>query len=333
MPAEHGPQAGRLNEYAVDGFHTERVVLMLADPQFFDLQVNGYDGVNFNDDALTPESMHGCCEALARHGVVGILATFITGRVPDMCRYMRKLADIRQRDPLVKSMVAGFHIEGPFLNPQDGYRGAHDLRACKPPDVSLMEQLLEAAGGLARIVTLAPELDEGLRVTRLLAKRGIAISAGHSNASLPQLEAAIDAGLGFYTHLGNGCPMQMHRHDNIIQRVLSLSGKLWLMFIADGAHIPYFALANYLRCTGLERTIVVTDAVAPAGKGPGHYLVGRWDMVVGDDLVAMAPDKSHLMGSVLPMPNAAQNLMQRAGLSEADVRRLTSENPRKAMKL
>ena len=300
-------------------------------PDYFDLQVNGYGGVNFNEEGFTAQTVHAACQMLAEHGVSGILATFITGQIPRMCACMRALAQIRQRDPLVKKMIAGFHIEGPFLSSVDGYRGAHDLDAIKPPDVSLMSQLLEAGGGLTRLVTIAPELDNGLRVTRMLVKQGIAVSAGHCNPSVAQLEAAIDAGLGFYTHLGNGCPMQMHRHDNIIQRALSLAGRLWLMFIADGAHIPYFALANYLKSAGLERTIVVTDAVAPAGIGPGRYHVGSWDMVVGDDLVAMAPDRSHLLGSVMPFPQAAAHLRERLGLSQADVRRLTSINPRKAL--
>ena len=86
-----------------------------------------------------------------------------------------------------------------------------------------MKRLLDAAGGLTKVVTLAPERDPGFRVTRMLARKNVIVSAGHSDASVDQLQAAIDAGLAMFTHLGNGCPMQMHRHDNIIQRVLSLS--------------------------------------------------------------------------------------------------------------
>jgi N-acetylglucosamine-6-phosphate deacetylase len=138
-----------------------------------------------------------------------------------------------------------------------------------------MKRLLDAAGGLAKIVTLAPEHDAGLRVTRMLAGAGIRVSAGHTDAPLDLLRAAIDAGLSMFTHLGNGCPMHLHRHDNIVQRALSLSDQLWLMFIADGAHVAFPALGNYLRAAGLEKTIIVTDAVAPAGRGPGRFQLGR----------------------------------------------------------
>ncbi len=93
----------------------------------------------------------------------------------------------------------------------------------------------------------------------------------------------------------------MARHDNIVQRVLSLRERLWITFIADGAHIPWFALRNYLDLVG-ERAIVVTDAIAPAGLGPGRYSLGRWDLQIGDDLVARSPNGSHLVGSALNIP-------------------------------
>src|SRR5947199_1104578 len=171
---------------------------------------------------------------------------------------------MRERDPLVREIIAGIHIEVPFISPVDGYRGAHPKDAVRPADRDAMRRLLDAAGGLTRLVTLAPENDAGFAVTRLLTTQNIRVSAGHTNASLDQLKGAIAAGLSMFTHLGNGCPMQIHRHDNIIQRALSLADKLFLMFIADGAHVTYTALRNYLKLAGLDRCIVVTDAVAPA---------------------------------------------------------------------
>jgi N-acetylglucosamine-6-phosphate deacetylase len=172
-----------------------------------------------------------------------------------------------------------------------------------------------------------------MKVRKLLAGMSIRVSAGHTNASLDELNAAIDAGLSMFTHLGNGCPMQMHRHDNIIQRALSLSDKLWPMFIADGAHVAFPALRNYLRATGMERAIVVTDAVAPAGKGPGRFQIGRWDVQVGEDLVVRAPDGSHLIGSAMTMPQAVQRLTGPVGLTHEQAMQLTVENPRRAMEL
>lgn len=294
---------------------------------FFDLQVNGYGGVDFNQDDLSADDLHAACAALQADGVAGVFATIITEDLKKMCARLRRLVELRERDALARAVIAGLHIEGPFISPVDGYRGAHPKDAVRPAEVAAMERLLDAGGGLTRLVTLAPELDAGLAVTRMLAGRGIAVSAGHCDPSLDQLRAALDAGLRLFTHLGNGCPMQLPRHDNIIQRVLSLADRLWVMFIADGVHVPYFALRNYLQIAGLERCIVVTDAIAPAGKGPGRYSMGRWDLVIGDDLVARAADGSHLVGSAMNMPRAFDNLVRHVKLSEADARRLTVINP------
>ena len=134
-----------------------------------------------------------------------------------------------------------------------------------------------------------------------------------------------------FTHLGNGCPMTMHRHDNVVQRVLSQSDRLWISFIADGAHIPFPALGNYLRCVGLERSVIVTDAISAAGLGPGTYTIGSQKVTIGEDLVPWADDRTHFVGSATVMPRVEQNLREVIGLSPADVRRLTYENPRQLL--
>ncbi len=300
---------------------------MTVSPTYLDLQVNGYAGIDFNRDGLQPDDLHRVCERLDADGVARFLPTVITDDLDAMCRRLSALASFRERDPLAARLITGLHIEGPFLNEQDGYRGAHPRDAIRPAELDSMARLLDAAAGLARIVTLAPERDEGFVVTRMLAARGIIVSAGHTDASLDQLRGAIDAGLSMFTHLGNGCPMQMPRHDNIVQRTLSLGDRLWMSFIADGAHVSFPALGNYLRLAG-DRAIVVSDCTAPAGLGPGRYTLGRWDIVVGDDMVPHAPDRSHLVGSGITMKRSAENLRTALGLSEAAIRRLTADNPR-----
>jgi N-acetylglucosamine-6-phosphate deacetylase len=306
------------------------MVLGLWTMHFFDLQVNGYGGIDFNQDDLRAEDLHAACQRLAADGVEGVLATIITESLDKMAARLRRLAELREQDALAKRIIAGLHIEGPFINEADGYRGAHPLDAVRPASVDEMLRLLEAAGGLARIVTLAPERDVDLQVTRRVTKEGVAVSAGHSNATLDELKAAIDAGLSMFTHLGNGCPMQMHRHDNIVQRVLSLANRLWITFIADGAHVPLFALANYLEVVGVERAIVVTDAIAPAGLGPGDYTISRWRLRIGEDLVARAPDDSHLIGAAMGLPRVVENL-RAIGLSDADTERVSFQNPKRAI--
>jgi N-acetylglucosamine-6-phosphate deacetylase len=299
--------------------------------QYFDLQLNGYKGVDFNAVGLTAAAGHEVCRQLRADGVASVLATIITDDIPQMLARLATLAAIRENDPLVAAMIPGIHIEGPFLNPAPGYVGAHPAAHVRPADVEAMKRLLEAAGGLVRLVTLAPECDAGLRVTRYLAGQGIVVSAGHCDPSLDQLRAAIDAGLTMFTHLGNGCPMLLHRHDNIIQRALSLADRLWLCFIGDGVHVPYPALGNYLRAAGIQRSIIVSDGITAAGLGPGRYTLGAQVVEVGEDLVAYSADRSHFVGATATMPQIAARLAQSLGLGPDIINRLMAVNPRRAI--
>jgi len=303
----------------------------MAKQGFFDIQLNGYMGVDFHKDDLTTAELRTVCEHLKSHGVDMILATITTEHIAKMAVRLANIVKAREQDAFVRKMIPGFHIEGPFLNEQAGYRGAHPADAIHPANADEMKRLLDAAGGLTKLVTLAPERDAGFAVTKMLAAQGIKVAAGHCDPSLDQLNAAIDAGLTHFTHLGNGCPMQMHRSDNIIQRALSLHEKLWLCFIADGAHVYLPALGNFLRSCDLNHVVVVTDAISAAGMGPGRFQLGRWDVQVGKDLVARAPDGSHLVGSACIMPVAVKNLIEKVGLTEAQARKLTVTNPRKSM--
>ena len=299
---------------------------------FFDLQVNGYGGIDFNGKRLSPEGLHRACERLQADGVAGILATIVTDSHDVMADRLRRLVAAREQDDLSRRLIAGVHLEGPFISPEAGYRGAHPADGVRPPDADEMERLLEAAGGLVRLVTLAPECDEGFRLTRLLADRGIVASAGHCNPSLDVLRAACDAGLSMFTHLGNGCADRVHRHDNIVERALALRDRLWLCFIADGVHVPWFVLGNWLRAAGLDRACVVTDAVTPAGLGPGTYPHTRYEIHVTEGDAARLPDGS-LVGGTISMREAARNIVAHVGLSEGAARRLTVTNPRRATRM
>ena len=298
---------------------------------YFDLQVNGYGGIDFNGDDLVADGLHEACEKLVADGVAGALATVITDDVERMIARLARMVELRDDDPMARRVIAGFHIEGPFINPTLGYRGAHPEAHIIPADVEQMNRLLDAAGGLTKIVTLAPENDADGRLTRMLSGEGVTVSAGHCNPSLDQLNAAIDAGLSMFTHVGNGVPAELPRHDNIIQRVISLHEKLWLCFIADGVHVPLPALGNYLRAAGLDRTCVVTDAVFPAGLGPGIYEMDGRPVRIEDDLAIRSPDGPHLMGSAVTMPQNYKNLTEGLGLGREDALRLTVANPRHAV--
>lgn len=298
----------------------------MPDPSYIDLQVNGYAGVDFNSDDLTAEPLHAACERLRADGVAGILATIITDDVQRMCARLEALAELREHDPLARQMILGFHIEGPFLSEATGYIGAHPAQHARAADPDTMQRLLDAGRGLTKLVTLAPERDSELRITRLLADRSIIVAAGHTDASLDQLRAGLDAGLSMCTHLGNGCPLTLPRHDNIVQRVLSLADRFQaISFIADGAHIPVFVLRNYLKLVPPDRVVIVSDAISAAGLGPGSYSLGDQTVTIGDDLVPRAP-AGHLVGSACPLQRMADNLRQ-IGIDETAIRQWLTDNP------
>ena len=306
---------------------------MLDKKGYFDLQVNGYGGVDFNSDVLTAEGLHKACSTLQSNGVTGILATIITDEIELMCKRLSNLTRRRERDLLAKQIIVGIHIEGPFINEAVGYRGAHPADAIKPANVGDMKRLLDAAAGLTRVVTLAPERDEGQTVTKFLAKQGMVVSAGHCDANLDELTASIDAGLSMFTHLGNGCPKEMDRHDNIIERALSFSDRLWFTLVADGIHVPYFKLNNIFKISGIDRCVIVSDAMAAAGLGSGRYTIGRWDLLIGEDLTTRSPDGSHLVGSAMGLRQCEAILRNELGLNDEQVRKLMMNNPRQAIAL
>jgi N-acetylglucosamine-6-phosphate deacetylase len=304
---------------------------MHAPNGYVDLQVNGYADVDFNADALDAEAVAAVCQRLRDDGVAGILATVITADGDAMCRRLSNIARTRDADRTIAEMIWGIHIEGPFLNEEPGYIGAHPQEFARPADVETMKRLLDAADGLTRIVTLAPEREDDQRVTKYLVAQGVRVSAGHCNPTLDDLHASIDAGLSLFTHLGNGCPLQLPRHDNIIQRVLSLSDQLYIGFIADGVHVPFVALGNYLKCCGSERAFIVTDAIRGAGLGPGEYSIGEQRVVVDEHLATWAADRSHLVGSAGTMQRSAENLRTALGLDERQIQQLMVENPRRIL--
>ena len=299
---------------------------------FFDLQVNGYAGIDFNSDSLTGEQARLACDALLEDGTTGILATVITDTMESMKQKLGRIVRAREEDEVVRQVLTGIHIEGPFLNEADGYIGAHPQNCARPASVDCMKELLEAADGLARIVTLAPERDEGCATTRFLAGEGVVVSAGHCDPSLDEMRASIDAGLSMFTHLGNGCPPRIARHDNVVERALSLSEHLWICLIGDGVHVPSFALGNYLRAAGMHRCLMVTDAISAARAGPGRYTLAGWNLEIGEDLVARSPDGAHFVGSTVTMPGVV-TVLRDMGLEEEEISALCCESPRKAIGL
>lgn len=294
---------------------------------YVDLQVNGYAGVDFNADTVTNKQWTEVTERLKSDGVESFLPTIITAPWDRMIHRIKNIVTAIDELPDVAKLVSGIHVEGPFINPAEGFVGAHPPKAVKPAELDLSKRLVEIGDGKIRLVTLAPERDADAESTRWLADQGIVVAAGHSDASLDQLKQSIDAGLKLFTHLGNGCPGQMHRHDNIVQRVLSVSDKISVSLIADSHHIPVFALANYLDRIPDDNIVIVSDAICAAGLGPGDYKLAGQIVTVDQHGAAWSADRKHFAGSAATMPEMFRVLTERMAIDRRKVEKWMGENP------
>lgn len=299
--------------------------------QPLDLQLNGYKGIDFNADDLSAGGLRAACEAVREDGGGRMLATIITDRLDRMAARISRLAALRAADAVVADVMAGIHVEGPFINPQQGFVGAHPAEHALPASPRAAEELVAAGRGLVRLVTLAPERDADFATTRWLADQGILVSAGHCDPSADTLDRAIEAGLTAFTHLGNGCPLLMHRHDNIIQRVLAADRLRWVMVIPDAVHLPPALVRTIVRTVGIDRVIAVTDATAAGGMGAGRFSLAGREVIVDVNGAAWAPDRSHLVGSTASMSRICAVLRDEVGLSDDEVTMVTQINPTRAV--
>jgi N-acetylglucosamine-6-phosphate deacetylase len=299
-------------------------------PAPLDLQLNGYRGLDFGAADLSRERLAGICRAYRADGGGRFLATVITDALPLLERRIGALADAIERDAEIRDTVAGIHVEGPFIRAERGFVGAHPPEHACEATPEAMERLLAAGRGHVRMVTLAPERDPGFRTISMLAGRSVLVAAGHCDPSLEVLRDACAAGLSCFTHLGNGCPHLLHRHDNILHRVLACEALPFVTLNADGVHLPPFLLGAMLRWLGPERAIVVSDATAAAGMGMGTFRLGGQTVVVGEDGAAWSADRTHLVGSTATLSDL-RRVLAAVGQTDAAIDRLLAINPARAL--
>ena len=221
--------------------------------------------------------------------------------------------------------MEAFHLEGPYISPDDGPRGAHPARWARPPSLDEFHRFQDAARGHIRLVTLSPEWPEAARFIEAIVREGVVASIGHTQATSDQIAAAVDAGATLSTHLGNGAHAVLPRRNYIWDQLAD--DRLAASFIVDGIHLAKSFLNVALRAKGLERSILVTDAVMPAGCPPGRYRLGEIDVELADDESVRLAGGTRLAGSALRMDRAIQNVMRIAGLNLRDAIALATRNP------
>ncbi|HLJ50454.1 MAG TPA: amidohydrolase family protein [Bryobacteraceae bacterium] len=312
----------------IDGVDTllaqpeERIYLS---PGFIDIQVNGFAGVDYNSPVASAEDIAHSIRCLYATGVTRFFPTVITGSPHDMAGALRNLAHARgviHEGPAME----GFHVEGPFISPDDGPRGAHPKQWVRPPDLNEFHRMQDAAQDLIRLITVSPEWPETAHFIEEVVREGVAVSIGHTKAEAGQINDAVKAGATLSTHLGNGAHSVMTRHPNYIWEQLA-EDRLAASFIVDGIHLGKSFLRVALRAKGVERAVLITDAVMPAGCSPGQYKLGEVDVELHPDGSVRLLGGTRLAGSALLLDHAIGNVMRLTGVTLRDAITMATRNP------
>lgn len=295
-------------------------------PGLIDIQINGYDGVDFNDPDTNTEQIVAATRRLWRAGVTSFCPTIITESSDHISKCISNLVRATGESPEFARAMIGVHVEGPFISPEDGPRGAHPKRHARAPDWGEFQRWQDAAGGRIRIVTLAPEWPGAIDFIERAAASGVVVAIGHTAATPARIADAARAGARLSTHLGNGSHAKIDRHPNYIWEQLA-NDDLWASFIVDGHHLPPSVVKCFLRSKGVARSILVTDAIAAAGKPAGRYRLGNVEVEVTPARRVNLPGAPYLAGSVLEMPEAIAKTVQYSDATLDDALRMASANP------
>jgi N-acetylglucosamine-6-phosphate deacetylase len=295
-------------------------------PGLIDIQINGYDGVDFNDPATGAEQIAAAARKLWRTGVTAFCPTIITESFDHISKCISNLVRAADESPEFARAMIGIHVEGPFISPEDGPRGAHPKRHTRAPDWNEFQRWQDAAGGRIRVVTLSPEWPGAIDFIGRAATSDVVVAIGHTAATPAQIADAARAGARISTHLGNGSHAKIDRHPNYIWEQLA-NDDLWASFIVDGHHLPPSVVKCFLRSKGVARSILVTDAIAAAGKPAGRHRLGNVEVEVTPTRRVNLPGTPYLAGSVLEMHEAIAKTVQYSDATLDDALRMASANP------
>jgi N-acetylglucosamine-6-phosphate deacetylase len=274
-----------------------------------DIQLNGFAGIDFNNPELSPEDFHHSMQALLRTGVTNALPTLITASQEHLYRNFEALERARALSPLAQAMVKGYHLEGPFLNPAEGFAGCHPSRFMgKIPSWEIFADWQSVAGGRIKLLTVAPEMPGVLQLIPKCVESGVRVSLGHTNAPHEIVRKAVELGASLSTHLGNGVAQLLPKVDNPILSQLA-EEKLSASFIADGFHQKPHVLGVYIKAKGSDRTILVSDGTSASGAPPGTYYLGTTKIQSKPEGVVHLFGTQNLAGSAATLLDCFQNVM------------------------
>ena len=301
-------------------------------PGFFDLQINGYGGVWFSDPHLTEDAVLQVLHQYLSHGVTRLCPTLITNSREALCAGLAAIRQACERETWANRMVPGCHVEGPFISPEDGPRGAHPREHVRSCDWVEFEAWQAASGGRVCLVTLAAEAVGAEEFIHRATLSGITIALGHSAANSDQISAAVSAGARLSTHLGNGASPLLPRHPNLLWDQLGES-RLAASLITDGHHIPASFLRSVILAKGLRECVITCDASGLAGCPPGEYEThGQVFEVLLNGKIVISGQRTLLAGSAQTTEQCVAMCMQLAGVSLGAACDMAGDNPARILR-
>jgi N-acetylglucosamine-6-phosphate deacetylase len=305
----------------------EKPDLPLVAPGMVDLQINGYGGVEFNDPQLSVEKVQRVAVSQDAFGVTSFLATTTTDSHAVFAHALATIARAIDQLSDVAARIPGIHLEGPFISPDDGPRGAHPKQHVRPPDWDEFARLQDLAQGRIKLLTISPEYDSAADLIRKVSKTGVLVAIGHTKATSDQIQAAVDAGARMSTHLGNGAHPQIRRHPNYIWDQLA-DDRLVASLIADGHHLPPAVVKSMVRAKTAERIVLVSDITSMGGMPPGKYQTGLGELeVLPSGKLVPAGQPGILAGAALPIHVCVANVMRFAGVDLPTAIAMASTRP------
>lgn len=292
-------------------------------PGFVDVHVHGAGG--YDVMSSTQESLTTIAATVARHGTTSFVATTVTAPpdetrrcLEDISRYILSSANRAAENT---AEIVGIHLEGPFISA--ARRGVHPAGAIAKPSVALLERYLEAAGGTAKILTVAPEIPGALDLVERGYAKGLVVALGHTDATYEQAQTAIFRGARHAVHVFNAMRPFSHRETGVLGAILT-DTNVTAEVIADGVHVDDPAIRLLLAAKGADLVLLVSDGTAATGMRDGCYRLGTFDVTVSDGICRNREGK--LAGSTLTLDRAVQHMV-RLGVPVIDAVRMATYNP------
>jgi N-acetylglucosamine-6-phosphate deacetylase len=293
---------------------TKEVMKLFLAPGLIDNQINGYANVDFSGKDLSSIGVIEAAKAIWRDGVTTFLPTLITSSHQNLINNFRIIYETLSKDDNLAGSVPGFHLEGPYISPEEGFRGCHPVQHVRKPSWDEFTLYQKAAGGKIIQVTLAPELDGALEFIRCCKDKGIVVAMGHTNSTAAEVSQAVEAGVSLSTHLGNGCANFIHRHNNPIWPQLA-NEQLTSTIIADGFHLIPEELKVFFKVKGPDKLILTSDVIYLAGMAPGKYTFLESEVVLTTEGMLKNIAMNCLAGASFPLKTGVGNMMKFTGCS------------------